>query len=229
MTSSAYIAGKNHFWTSAFRLFDLKTNWKLRVNLGDLELSRKYFVGKELIFRPHFGLRGGSLNQLYSATEIGRVSPYSGDDITIITNLKSDSWLIGPRAGLDTSWRLGCGFRMFGDVAASLFYQKFDVKSIQVKLVQSGVTDDSILNLKNDVRYINPNFELGLGFGWGTGFCDDSWHFDLTAGYEFHQFWNQNMMRHLNDTFENLDTTYVDADAGDLMFHGLTITARLDF
>ena len=78
---------------------------------------------------------------------------------------------------------------------------------------------------KNKIGYLTPNVEFDLGLGYGTYFCNNEWYFDLTIGYDFNYFWNQNFMRNLVDGQQ----TYSDSDAGNLMLHGLNITARIDF
>jgi hypothetical protein len=146
---------------------------------------------------------------------------------------KSTSWLIGPRVGLDTSWSIGSGFRIFGDVASSLFYQKIktyissenDAASFTDGQSETTVTATKY-QVKNTKDQITPKFDCTLGFGYGTYFSDNAWHFDITAGYDFSFIANQNTMRYVNDKIFNLPYQF---DIGDLMLHGLTISARLDF
>ena len=138
---------------------------------------------------------------------------------TYTTSAKANSWAVGPRIALGTNWLLGSGFRIYGDTAASLVYQ-------HIKADYSDYQDDTI---DHYVTYrngqITPNFDLGAGFGWGTYFADNGWHFDMILGYEFQYFWNQNWMRWLKDN----EALFIDGDAGDLMFQGLTVGIRFDF
>ena len=194
----------------------IKGKWKVKMNLLDVELARAYYVGTQLTFKPFVGARGGWLDQVYHADII---TYYGSADYTGYAHNKSDSWLIGLRVGVDTNWLLGSGFRFFGNTAASIFYQKFKTSIKDVR------TSTSTYKNHDKIGYINPNFECALGFGWGTYFSDNSWHFDLSAGYEFHIFWNQNMIRSLVD---GVNTT-IDGNAGDLMLHGVTLSAQFDF
>ena len=129
--------------------------------------------------------------------------------------------MIGPRSGVDTDWMIGCDFRIFGNVAGSLVYQNFNNSN---KTIISNPLDDT-RDSSNKVSYITPNVEFALGLGYGSYFFNNEWYFDLTVGYDFNYFWNQNMMRHCIDSSFNL----VDGDSGNLYLHGLTVTARVDF
>ena len=215
LASSWDPASLGQFLTPRFN--SLSAKWKLDYNIFDLELGRPYYLGKKVIFKPHFGLRGGWIDQNYDIKEI-----YSTTNV-VYNWATQDSWVIGPRAGLVTDWIIGCDFRIFGNAAASLLYQDFDIS----KKTHSYDSDVLRTNFKTQEKqsYITPNVELGLGLGYGSYFWNNEWYFDLAVGYDFHYIWNQNMMRHLNDELKN----ELDTDAGNLMMHGLTVSARLDF
>ncbi len=202
--------------------FDLKTCWKLSFNIVDLECSRPYFVGKKLSFTPHAGLRGGWINQRYNLT---------GGEKTLSTLRslnKSNTWLTGIKAGVDTNWTIGGGFRFLGNAAGSLNYQHCEANQFidtYVTALGPSSTHTVIKRIGDEKGQITPNFEAALGMGWGTYLDNNNWHFDITAAYEFTYYWNQNKMRSLNDASSN----FIDGDAGDLMLHGLTMNARVDF
>lgn len=79
--------------------------------------------------------------------------------------------------------------------------------------------------VKNKSRCLSPNIEFALGLGYGSYLCNSEWYFDLSAGYDFHYYWNQNMIKPLIDG----SRSQIESEAGGLMLHSLTITARLDF
>ena len=66
--------------------------------------------------------------------------------------------------------------------------------------------------------------DVELGLGWGSYFDCNNWHVDVTAGYGFQVFFDQNMFRNFNEghLVQNLPN-------GNLNVHGLTATIRLDF
>lgn len=196
-----------------------KGTWKLHLNLLDFELARPFYVGTKLTFKPNVGARWGWITQKYRA----QYDSIAGDtDDYNISQAKTTSWILGPRVGIDTYWHLTEGFRLFVNAAASIFYQDFDGK-IDITFVDDEATTTA--KYFDNKGYVNANFETAVGFGWGTYFSDDQWHFDLSAGYEFHYFLNQNMMRRLLETIDEI----TDAEASDLSLNGLTISARLDF
>ncbi|MBN2479764.1 MAG: hypothetical protein JXA94_06010 [Parachlamydiales bacterium] len=201
-------------------IISTNSKWELDLDILDFELGRYNYTGRYLIFMPYSGLRGGWIDQKYVSIVTTRTN------IDFPTTSKSDSWIIGPRVGIDTKWLLGSGFRFFGDISTSLFYQRYS----KVKFIQSSNTNPSIpsINIKDKNNFINPNLDLTLGFGFGSYFNENNWNFDLLVGYEFHMFWNQNIMNQLK---ARTDLTN-DAEAikpANLMLHGLIASISFDF
>ena len=190
-------------------------------DLIDLEFSRPHYLGKKLIFKPHFGFRGGWIDQKYNLE--AQVTWRSENESSFYFNVSSKSWLIGPRAGLDSQWLLGEGFSLFGNLASSLCYQHFNVKYKETTVPDLALEFNSDSKTKD--YYVNPNLEFAVGINWGSYLAENQYHIDLSAGYEFHIFWNQNQMSVLKN--DNNQTPHT--KAGDLMLHGLTISGRFDF
>jgi len=190
-------------------------HWDFDTDLLDYYMTRSYYLGTKLTLNPFAGLRGGWIDQKLD------VRATDTNNHLNKTFVESDTWLVGPRCGVDGFWHLGEGFRVFTNIAASLFYQHF--KTVLKYYTVNADTLDYFDSKK--VGRIIPNIDLSLGLAWGTYFADNDWHIDLSAGYEFHHFWNQNTIRSLYETvFTNVLIT-----PADLMLHGLTIKARLDF
>ena len=71
-----------------------------------------------------------------------------------------------------------------------------------------------------------------IGLGWGSYFCSDKWHFDLSVAYEAQRYSQTNYMAQeaqmLNiDSDRSISSGLV--KPGDNFLHGLTVTARIDF
>ncbi|HEU64835.1 MAG: hypothetical protein KR126chlam4_00504 [Candidatus Anoxychlamydiales bacterium] len=188
----------------------LTSRWKIKYDLLDLELSRYEYRGTKLIFNPFFGLKGGWLDQSFTFTEVN-----SSDSLTTVVT--SDSWLIGPRAGIYSKWLLGCDFSILGKAAGSLLYQKLSNLNSSINSSLGG----KITAKANSIHNIAPFAELLLGLNWGSYFGNNNWYFDVFAAYELQYIWDQN---YLSSTISGSAI-----DKSNLYFHGLNITARLDF
>ncbi len=202
-----------------------KASWRLVYNTIDLNLGRPYYSGKMLTFRPHVGLRGAWFRQHINIS-YNNIFADAPDTRNVMDSTKFDSWSIGPRFGLESNWILGAGFRVFGEAAFSLLYTYFDVFKTDTRLSTApgiSVTSD----VKDSDRYsqVRPNTEAALGFGWGSYFGCNSWHLDLSAGYEFQYWINANS----NIQFVDDIARGVFVSGGDLALHGATFRLRLDF
>lgn len=201
---------------------NISAKWKLDYNMFDLEISRPYYLGKKIIFKPHYGLRGGWINQKYN---LDAIYFDSGIDFLLHARQKENSWLIGPRAGIDSDWLIGCDFRIFANIAGSLFYQKFDTTIKQFAPITPSFSEGTFAQINNKDSFLTPNIEFELGLGYGSYFYHNQWHFDLTIGYDFHYFWNQNQIQGLSESI-SIPAAF---DVGNLILHGLNLTARIDF
>lgn len=202
-------------------IFGLKSSWKVKNDLIDLNFGRPYYVGQKLIFKPIFGLRSGWMDQKYDQTQTFYDETTTEENYSTV-NAKSNSWLIGPRAGIGTNWVLGKGFNVFGNAAAALFYQNFK-NNFKYKNFET----DSTLNTHEKLSSITPNLECALGLSWGDYFFKKQSHLNFSIGYEFHWFANQNQMNSL--AYKAMSSGVMNLKKEDLMLHGITMSARFDF
>ena len=110
---------------------------------------------------------------------------------------------------------------MLNSLIVSLLYQN---KEAKIQQQHTGNINQLYLNKIYKKSQLTPNLEAALGLAWGTYFDNMNWHFGLTAGYEFHIFWHQNLLL----SCRNL-TIYSETKDGNLILHGLTISGRFDF
>ena len=230
MSSSKTLgAGVNEVLHDLWNLQDLglaknkvTSKWDLDFNVFDLEFGRPGYFGTCLTLKPHFGLRGGWIDQsnLITSQDSDLLSTYEG-------TFTSKSWFVGPRAGIYTKWDIGEGFRFFGNAAVSAFAQKFD----KVTVREQQAANASLWYRAQDLvaKHVNTSLDMVIGLAWGTYFDNNNWYFDLAIGYETQVWTEQNMMRHLQQmAFVTGDVTNV-TKPGNLMFQGLNVTARFDF
>jgi hypothetical protein len=197
-------------------------SWKLDYDIAHLKLSRAYFAGTHLILTPSFGLKAGSINQkCFNHNE----NPTDADDSTT----KSYSWLIGPRATLESSWVITNGFKFIGDIGGSIFFQKFYKMTFSHFDTDFNNTHKYFSEKKG---YLRTNFETNIGFSYERYICNCKDHFTLALTYEFQYYTNQNMLRNL---ITKMPTPFsVNAPVGtniygDLMLHGLNFKFKFDF
>ncbi|PIS00982.1 MAG: hypothetical protein COT84_04730 [Chlamydiae bacterium CG10_big_fil_rev_8_21_14_0_10_35_9] len=195
------------------------SRWKLSLDTVNAALARSYYVGTHLTFRTHFGARLALIDQRYRL----HYTPVENPTTQTTERNKSDSWALGPRAGLDSNWILGLGFRVFGNVAADLLYSRYKVTTTETDATDPNIT---LIDIKEKIRVLRPHAEYQMGLGWGTYFDNNNWHVDIAASYDFHVFWNQNVFRtFFDDVSQGVSAT----NNGDLFLHGLTATVRFDF
>jgi hypothetical protein len=225
--------GNMPFHVDSFSIVDITAKWKLRYDMIDLEMTRPYYVGTHLVLKPFGALRGGLIKQYYDIKYPSEVGVDGGDAIayTFETHMIQKSWMVGPRIGIDCDWIFFDYFRLIANAAAGLFYQHFTTTGNNGYTVARTLEYIMTRAFHNNVGQLTPNLEGALGLGWGSYFGEhNGWHFDLSALYEVHYFFDQNKMYQ-----ENLRvglrsvTTPQYTEAGNLMMHGLTITARVDF
>lgn len=219
---------------------EVKNKWHLGTDIVDIELDRQFNVGKCLSLRPYFGVRTGSINQKYNLI-------YNGSAISSVpgliaisnkSNNKTNSWILGPKAGLDTTWRLTRSLNFIGCGALSLFYQHVRA-SIKNPGSYPTVNSDVIqvdFNANKVFHRVSGSFDGSLGFQTGDCFCNR--YMSLAVTYDFSIYFHQNLMRTLMNNSNvpafltvagGFSQFTSDNCPGNLMLHGLTITAKVDF
>lgn len=193
-------------------------SWNLKMDLADWQLGRSYYVGKKLTFRPFVGLRGAWIRQKYNTT----YTRTSVEASTVQIAERSTSWGLGAEAGMNASFLLDWGFRLFGDVESDIIYTRY-----KTNYSEEDVTGTQTMSLKQSkLAAVRPHANIDLGLGWGSYFYDNKCHFDLAASYGFQAFWDQNMFRHFTDTTATYNSQMPN---GNLYVQGLNLTARFDF
>jgi hypothetical protein len=209
--------------------------WQLNMDLLDAVLGRSYYVGTRLTFHPYFGARAAWIRQrLTSNYETS--TPISASSIK-----KSHSWGVGARTGIDTNWLVGYGLRVYGNAGADLLFTEYQIaqKNNLLDIDDDGGVDSlTSLSSQSNVHAIRPHLDLELGIGWGTYLNRNKLYLDLSAGYGFQVFFDQNMFLNLAhplsaDIFDlPIPLTFapiLPIYNGNLYTQGLTIKAQLDF
>ncbi len=194
--------------------------WKCNYNIIDGRLGKPYYISRYLVLNPHFGLRGGWINQHFSVDYSGATTPDFSN--RAIHHGRNDFWGIGLRTGLCADWLIGHGVSIFGNAAGSLLFGKF-------KINQSlAIPDhlDSSFNL-SDRHYMNvPNGEIAMGVAWGQRFSEDKYYLSLKAGYEFHVWFDQMNMRRFFKRTSSFSNDVV--SRGNLTLNGFSFRVSVD-
>jgi len=227
-------------WGTAFNTIGVlysavSQEWNVQMDIIDTELARSYYVGRSLSFRPAFGARAAwirqSLHTHYVNDRIAApAAPWAGTAVgsrNLNINQVTNSWGLGPRAGVYTNWMLGEGFRMYGNGFADILYTQYTKLAYKENRVTTPAAQE-FRTTEADLNSVRTHLDLELGFGWGSYFDNNNWHVDLSAGYGFQMFFDQNMFRHY--TAGSTTTTSVESQfSGDLFVQGLTANVRFDF
>jgi len=197
-----------------------KATWKLDYNMFDLECGRSYFVSKNLSLRPHFGLRGGWLDQDFLILYENSLFAFPNNPTTPANFTgNSDYSGIGPRMGINTNWYLHKNFKMFANISGSLLYGKVKAHSRQ-NATNQDTNQMYIFEDINDRFYeLLANATLFTGLSWGCCFSQDKYYFGLDLGWEATYWWDQLHISTLGDLFYNSPIT----------LNGLTARAKIAF
>ena len=217
--------------------------YRNHLDFVDVEIGRKYFVGKQLVFRPAFGARGAwILQSLHVNYNYPAFNPLLLDQTNVRVAEREDvniyqrvhSWGIGPRIGLDMDWMAGYGIRFIGSGYLDILYTRYHLQdktslialaeNIGINLLKPGQSSNFIE--KERLSTLRAHFDTELGLGWGRYFLSNDWHIDLSATYGWQIFFSQNMFR---KTFNRMVPTSFKEPLGSLFIQGLTFTARLDY
>ncbi len=209
--------------------------WRYGIDVLDVMASRPYYLGDRLAISPYAGLRAIWIRQMMKVslteapglfgTSTGIVSTAVPGQPIVSQNI-SQCWGIGPRVGFDGACLLVRGFRILGNLAASLVYTSYTKLDHREDSASPSFNSGGLsVSPGHTDSFLRPIAELGLGFGWGSYFQNQTYHLDVAATYDFTLLWDQNEMRKLLDYV----LTAANPAATDLYFQGLTISSRFDF
>jgi len=201
------------------------SNARIKYDNLDFLLQRPFYFGKKLTATFATGLKAlwisekRTLNVDAVVGDLGDLFLLRGD---LDLYRKVTSWGLGPKFGIDTSWLLGYGIKFLSNISASVLYTDYTATS------DVGIFGDALdvfpfdaASRKQVSNYgtLRPIVETYLGLGWGSYFCDNNFHIDLSVGYDFNVFWN-----HVTKpVLSGMD------DVGSLYLHGVNVQLRFDF
>ncbi len=217
-----------HGGASSLTLTTTHAHWTCHFNNIDLELGRQFFISRDLVLRPHFGLKGSWMAQEFNILQVtdypdgvggGTLLPFVQ---TSQTRHNQDFWGIGLRAGLNTAWHFTHDWSIYGDIAASELACRFNDRK---KVADTFTTTDfqNITLLNKSFSIVRPVLEIALGVRYETFFSRDRYQFFVQAGWEQQIWWDQNQ-------FLNQNAQYIDTGSGGaLTLQGLDVKLGFAF
>lgn len=205
-------------------------NYRLLHNIIDMELGRAHYITKALSLRPHWGLRGASLNQKFhdsfsgSLNDVAEYKRFRG---------KNKYWGIGPRVGTHAHYHLGWGFSVLGQASASALYGHTNV-SFRSELFEPTEDTNFVTDreYKDEFDQLVPNFQLMLGVDWSSCFRNETMFFGVSVGWESNYWWNQfNLPVVLLGSANSVSAIAPLPNIGNqpVTMEGITMNVRLDF
>jgi hypothetical protein len=212
------------------------------MNFLDLSVGKTTYDGK--LFKGHtfFGLRAGWIDQQLFADYTANFTNGGLEVGTSNTNIKTKSWGIGIRAGLDTDWKIGAGFQFYGNGSGDFLYSRYHWQGTSNVTVPGADIFWNSKGTQTNIQEIQLHTELELGFKWSQWFNRNHARFDVAAGYGFQVFFDQNMFRFFPTAYEQVVVVGGAAEiggvvgapmsiepSGNLYIHGLRVTLGFTF
>ena len=199
---------------------ETSATWKLNFDVLDLELGRDFFISKYLTLRPHFGFKFSWMKQKFDVDYTNIIAGVNVDALypagsNVDIDFKQTEFGVGIRTGIDTAWRLGNHFSIFGDLALTGLWNHFKEKRKDEVETAADVEYDTF-NVKDTINEMTAVLELAIGLRFDYAFNCDKNLFIMQAGWEQQIWFDQNQF------FRAMST-----DSENLTFEGLT--AKIGF
>ncbi len=190
-------------------------DWDIHYKTWDLEMGRTFFT-PAFALRPHAGVKEAWIRQNVRLAYLG--TPLDSTLRSTVA-LKDKFTGAGIQGGLDSAWRLGAGFSLFGNFTGALLWGSYDLKQTQII---EGVPD---IGWRDHFHAMAPMVDAKLGLGWRFTPCRSRFTFGIRGALEMQYWWNQNIIERFTSATNaiSVKTTY------DLAFYGLTLSASLGF
>ncbi|MES2122966.1 MAG: Lpg1974 family pore-forming outer membrane protein [Chlamydiota bacterium] len=130
----------------------LQSKWNLDMDIADLTLGRPYYLARNVSISPSFGLRLAWIRQKMNINiDVPPLNTVANQRSKIFSHNSSNSWAVGPRAGLDAYLLLPKGFRFQGDLSGSILYTDY-TKVHHAEQVVNADNNPTVINVNNNGR-----------------------------------------------------------------------------
>lgn len=178
--------------------------WKLNFDVVDFIIGREFCIQSCLTITPFFGVRGARIDQTASSFELDTLlSTFDAEHNT------SKFRGVGPLAGLQANWNLGCGWGVYADFALGGLWGKYKIHLNEASTFPFG---GEFSHLHKNLDACQLVLDAGIGVSWRQCFWENN-QFVVKIGLEQHRYFDQNRIG-----------TY-----GDLCLSGGVISAAIEF
>ncbi|MBS0629855.1 MAG: hypothetical protein JSS30_06490 [Verrucomicrobia bacterium] len=193
----------------------------MKFDYDDIRLSvhRPIYAGCKMIFDPFVGLRG-VWRKTGLSQELRLIPPLvlPGTAGLNFQNAKVHAWYAAMIAGGNVCYLFGPGFKVLFKAELGLGYERITKNRSEVFNNSFAPLPAAIIQEYPKNPWVVQGMATGMGgIGWGSYFCCQKYHFDISAQYEFEAIWggflDYNTVLFLTDT----------------VFRGLTVHAGFDF
>jgi hypothetical protein len=201
----------------------------MNYNTLEFGIGHLYNACDCFVLRPHLDMKVAWINHRISVSLHREVSADFGSQsltgaFSECTSVKRKFTGYGPQFGFD----------LFGKATAAILYARpcvntrsslhADLQAGEESLVVNG--DDCGRHRSHHSRNHNGhlyyNTAIGVGLGWNSWLCDNSYLASLRLGWEQQIYFDQN-------NFHRSTSIHGSCDRGNLSLYGLTLAAGLDF
>ncbi|GGI80486.1 Lpg1974 family pore-forming outer membrane protein [Legionella impletisoli] len=164
-------------------------DWRLIMNMVDLEVGHAFKPIDSLILRPFVGVKGGTINQSINSfweADIGTTTAYSARE-----KLKNNFLGLGPSFGIDGTYALFDHVNIKSDLSTALLWGRWNIQDTYFR-------PTALLGLIPQTTITTNRKNLMLGTFMARYFLGLDWTFQaratvtLKAGYEM-QFWSNQL------------------------------------
>lgn len=170
------LLGPRFFPPGFFGSSALRSEFKAHLDFIQATMGRPFYISQRLIAKPGVGVKA------WWTTQDQNVFFTTLNGVPAFQLSKSGAWGIGPCFTVNVDALLWCGFYVAGRAGLWATYTQFNKHRIESNFPGAFVNVEK----NSDHPYITQLFyESAGGFGWGSYFCDSTFHVDLKITYEF--------------------------------------------
>lgn len=179
--------------------------WRLNFDVVDVVLENEFYFASCFTVRPFAGVRGAYIEQKARSFRLNRSTIRATDG----EHKKARFTGVGPIAGLELNWNMGCGWGIYANSAISSLWGNHRVRFENSSGFRAG---GNFSKLREHLDACELVFDSGIGLSWTKCICNNN-QFVLRIGLEQHRYFNHNRI----------------GDYGDLCLGGGFLSAGLEF